>query len=239
MNVIPSIDIMDNQCVRLKRGDYAAVTAYARSPAEMATLFHNEGATVLHVVDLLGAKHGAITTWDTLEDIVRAFKGTVQVGGGVRTEEEVQRLLSMGVSRVVMGTSALSSSFSSWLSTYGAEAIVLAVDFKIRNNVPQVAIQGWTQDTTKSVWEILDEYPAIQHVLCTDIGRDGMQYGPNHAFYQMLVQRYPTLLVQASGGVGTVQDLKQLKEMGVAGAIIGKAIYEQTLSLWEAIECLK
>lgn len=239
MKVIPSIDLLNGQCVRLKQGDYQQVTTYPLSPVAQAHAFRDAGARVMHVVDLMGAKEGRITSLSTIADIVRAFEGEVQVGGGIRHDNDLNALFDIGVARAVVGTRALSSCMDDWLNTYGPERLLLALDFKWKENIPYVAVSGWTQETTTSVWDVLARFPSVRYVLCTDIGRDGMQQGPNHGFYQTFVTRYPSIQLQASGGVGTVDDLRLLAHAGVSGAIVGKAIYEGTLSVQEAIACLK
>jgi phosphoribosylformimino-5-aminoimidazole carboxamide ribotide isomerase len=239
MNIIPSIDIIDGKCVRLKQGDYDNVSVYRGTPADMAKQFRDAGATVLHVVDLEGAKNGKMSQLETISGIVNAFGGTVQVGGGIRNTADLDRLFLMGVSRAVIGTRAVVESADNWMEIYGPEKVVLALDFKIIDNLPRVAISGWLQETTQTVWELIERWKEVVHVLCTDIGRDGMQQGPNVSFYGELVRRYPRIALQASGGVGSVDDIKALAMLGVKGAVIGKAIYENKISLQEAIQCLK
>ncbi|MFI4956999.1 MAG: 1-(5-phosphoribosyl)-5-[(5-phosphoribosylamino)methylideneamino]imidazole-4-carboxamide isomerase [Gammaproteobacteria bacterium] len=239
MNIIPSIDIIDGKCVRLMQGDYEKVSVYGNAPADMAKRFRDAGATVLHVVDLEGAKNGKMTQLETIAGIVNAFGGIVQVGGGIRNAADMDRLFLMGVSRAVIGTRAVQGASDEWITAYGPEKVVLALDFNMIDNTPRIAVSGWTQDTTQTVWSMIEQWKDLTHILCTDIGRDGMQQGPSISFYAELVRRYPHIALQASGGVGSVEDVKTLAMLGVKGAVIGKAIYENKISLQEAIQCLK
>lgn len=241
MIIIPSIDIQNGKCVRLTQGDFNQVSIYNDMPAYMAQAFCKRGAITLHIVDLDGAKQGRLTQTKYIKEIRRAFTGQLQVGGGIRTTQDIDELLALGIERVVLGSYAIQNiaQTRAWLAHYGPEKIVLALDFKIQKSLPYLAIHGWQEQTEYTLWEMLDQYPNIIYVLCTDISKDGMQTGPNLDFYQEFVQRYPHIKLQASGGIGKLQDVSQLQQLGVSAAIIGKALYENKFSLEEALQCLK
>lgn len=240
MIIIPSIDLKQGQCVRLKQGDFNQTVTYTNTPQKVAEQFKREGATVLHVVDLDGAKNGALAQVDLIADIVSIFSGTVQVGGGIRTTQDIDTLLSVGVKRVVIGTQALLNipQTLTWLETYGPETIMLALDFRLQQGIPYLAADGWQTQTAQSLWDVLSLFSSVTQVLCTDISKDGMQQGPNLAVYQECLLKFPALKLQASGGISRLQDITQLNNSGLAGCIIGKAFYENTLSLPEVLQCL-
>jgi phosphoribosylformimino-5-aminoimidazole carboxamide ribotide isomerase len=241
MIIIPSIDIKAGKSVRLIQGDFNQTSIYSNSPKEMAKIFKSNGADILHIVDLDGAKAGKIMQLEIISDIVKAFDGPIQVGGGIRKKSDIDRLFAIGVERVVIGTSAAIDILQTknWLKEYGSKKIVLALDFKMAAEIPYIAISGWQEKTSQNLWQLLQEYPEIYSVLCTDIRKDGMQIGPNFKFYQELKTRHPNLNIQASGGISTIQDIIKLQILEIGGAIIGKAIYENKISLTEAIKCLK
>ncbi|GAB7140256.1 1-(5-phosphoribosyl)-5-[(5-phosphoribosylamino)me thylideneamino]imidazole-4-carboxamide isomerase [Deferribacterales bacterium RsTz2092] len=241
MLIIPSIDILDGQCVRLIKGDFQQKTIYSDEPSKVASRFSAAGATVLHVVDLDGAKNGKLVNTGVLKLIANAFDGVVQVGGGIRSAGDIDKIFSAGVSRAVVGSLAVKEPQVTHkiLAQYGADKIVLALDFKIDDNVPYIAVSGWKENTKTTLWQLLDEYPELKYGLITDISRDGLQTGANIALYGELKRRYPDLYVEASGGVSGLEDLSKLRDIGLYGAISGRAIYEGNLSLSEAIECLK
>lgn len=240
MIILPSIDIINGNCVRLKQGDFAQQTTYNATPAMMAKFFKQEGAKAMHVVDLQGAKNGKLMQLDVIASIVEAFGEGVQAGGGVRTREDVDLLLASGVNRVVIGTRAVTQQHdtSVWLNDYGIDRLVFALDFRLKDSIPCLATSGWQADSQLTLWELLDNLPDFSHVLCTDIGQDGMQKGPNLTMYEFCVQQYPRIHFQASGGIGRLTDIRALNALGLSAAIIGKALYEEKLLLSEAISCL-
>lgn len=239
MIIIPSIDIQNGNCVRLTQGDFARVSQYSLDPADIAARFSDTGASVLHIVDLDGAKSGTITQIDCIKSIRKSFKQVIQVGGGIRSENDIDTLLKLGIDRVVIGSSAVLSkeSTTEWLKKYGSGVIVLALDFCFNDGIPYVAIKGWQEKTNRAVWDVWESYPTLEHLLCTDISKDGIQLGPNFQFYEEIKAKYPEIKVQASGGVSSVQDILELKSLQVDSAIIGKALYEGQLDLKEAIAC--
>jgi len=239
MLILPSIDLMNGQCVRLRQGDFSKQTTYNITPISMAEQFKREGATALHVVDLEGARSGKLMQLNSVTAIVAAFGDGVQVGGGVRSRDDVDALLACGVQRVVLGTHIVThqADIPLWINAYGIGRLVFALDIRLKDNIPYIATSGWKDDSQETLWNILACLPDYSHVLCTDIGQDGMQQGPNFAIYQACIQQYPTLYFQASGGVSCLEDIQTLKRIGVHASIIGKALYENTLSLSEAITC--
>lgn len=241
MIIIPSIDIQNGKCVRLIQGDFKQTSVYHNTPEHIAQIFAAKRATTLHIVDLDGAQHGCLTQTHCIQKIRQHFPGVLQVGGGIRSDQDIEQLFTLGIERIVLGSQAIQNivQTKAWLSQYSPEKIVLALDFNIRSSIPYVAIQGWQEQTQHTLWEVLDQYPNVIHVLCTDIGKDGMQTGPNFQFYQQFRQRYPHIQLQSSGGISNMQDILQLQQLGVSAAIIGKALYENKLSLEEIWLCLK
>ncbi len=239
MRLIPSIDLRGGRCVRLLKGDFAAETQYDLDPIQLATRYHQWGANWLHVVDLDGARDGALANRSLIATLVQALPTLcVQVGGGVRSRAVVADLLALGVKRVAVGSAAVESpaEVRSWLIDYGAAAVCLAFDISLNDaGVPLLKTRGWREATTLSLWDAVDGYLAdgLQHVLCTDIARDGALQGPNFALYAEATKRYPTIQWQASGGVSNATDLASLAATGAAAAISGKALLEGRLSTEE------
>ena len=190
-------------------------------------------------MDLDGARSGVIAQTNCIQSIRGAFGKIIQVGGGIRTERDIESLLNLGMDRVVIGSSAVLDveKTVSWIDQYGADVIVLALDFCVNDDMPLLAIKGWQEKTNCSLWDVLQLYPKLKHLLCTDISKDGMKIGPNFQFYQEIKERFPGISVQASGGVSSLQDVLKLKSLQVDGAVIGKALYEGQLDLKEAISC--
>lgn len=241
MIIIPSIDIKDGNCVRLTQGDFSRVSQYPLKPEEVAFRFFEDGASVLHLVDLNGAKFGKISQIDCIKTIRKVFKQVMQVGGGIRDDDDIDTLLNIGVNRVVIGSSAVLNIeiTTKWLEKHGSDVIVLALDFRLEDSVPYLAVKGWQKQTQKSLWDVLDIYPAVSRVLCTDINKDGMGNGPNLEFYREIKKRYPNLKVQSSGGISSMEDILKLKELDLDGAIVGKALHDNKLNLREVIACLR
>jgi phosphoribosylformimino-5-aminoimidazole carboxamide ribotide isomerase len=238
MIIIPSIDLKNGQVVRLLQGDFNKTSIYNFQPQEMAKSFLDKGARALHTVDLDGAQNGKITQLDAIREIRNAFPHTLQVGGGIREDDDIEKLLNIGVNRVVIGSRAVSNIEKTigWIEKFGSEKIVLALDFKISNGSPLLLTTGWQETTNKILWDVIANYKKLSHVLCTDISKDGMQIGPNFDFYSECKKRHPSFQIQASGGVGSLADISKLKAAGIDAAIVGKAIYENKIDLEKAIE---
>jgi len=238
MLVIPSIDLRGGRCVRLREGDFATQTAYDVEPTELVGRHHALGARWLHVVDLDGAKHGVPANMAVIESLARHPAVCLQVGGGVRSTGTIERLLSAGVARVVVGSAAVQNpaEVATWISSFGPERICVAFDVRLgARGEPQVHTHGWTVNSAVSLWNVLAIYGAglLKHVLCTDIARDGTRRGPNLALYRTAITRHPEILWQASGGVRDALDLAALARLGLAAAISGTALLEDRIPLKE------
>lgn len=226
--------------MRLSQGDFARSTTYENDPLTQARAFEAAGATWLHVVDLDGAKAGAPQQFDLVAALACQTGLKMQVGGGVRDAAAIERLLDAGVYRVIVGSMAITDPqvVQGWLSSFGPERIVLALDVRLNEaNVPEVSTHGWQSDSRHSLWQILEAYAVsgLQTILCTDIGRDGLLQGANHGLYEAIQDRWPDLDVLASGGVNGVDDLIGLAKKGLAGVIVGKALYEGRIDLAAAL----
>ena len=231
MLLIPSIDVRGGHCVRLFKGDFAAETIYASSPLEVAQSYAKLGARWLHLVDLDGARDGALTNRAALLEMTGVTGLSVQVGGGIRQRPVVDELLSLGIGRVVVGSAAVEQpdEVASWLRDYGAERVCLAFDIRLdTSGEPQLQTRGWREATSVGLFDAVELFAAhgLRHVLCTDIDRDGALAGPNLELYQRCVDRFPMVAWQASGGVRDDADLIALDRVGVAAAISGKALLE-------------
>ncbi|MGB6977165.1 MAG: 1-(5-phosphoribosyl)-5-[(5-phosphoribosylamino)methylideneamino]imidazole-4-carboxamide isomerase [Gammaproteobacteria bacterium] len=240
MIIYPAIDLQSGKCVRLYKGQFDKATLYSDDPFEVASAYAQQGAEYLHVVDLDGAQKGKSTQLELILALAKATKLQLQMGGGIRTYEQMIACLKHGISRVVLGSKAIlqGDDVKKWLAEFGAERIVLALDVSFDpTGVPLLVYNGWQKTSSKSLWQLLDEYQTtcLKHVLCTDVGRDGTLQGPNNDLYQQCVQRYPALHFQASGGIHSLADINALANISVAGIIIGKALYESSFSLNDAL----
>lgn len=231
MRIIPAIDIIDGKCVRLVQGDYAQKTIYNENPLDVAKSFEKAGLTHLHLVDLDGAKAGKVVSWDVVEKITSGTSLKVDFGGGIKTTAEVERLLNTGVTQVNLGSIAVRDpeKITGWIQQFGADSIILSAD--VKNEM--ISIDGWQENSTINIVAFLRDYiqRGIKHVTCTDIGTDGMLTGPNIELYKKILLSFPQLHLIASGGVGSLDDLHELKQIGADGVIVGKAIYEGRISL--------
>lgn len=235
---IPAIDLRDGKVVRLFQGDYTQQTTFAFEPEALAVRYADEGATWLHVVDLDGARTGRFENLATIAGIASAGRLRVQAGGGIRDEDGVRQLLAAGAQRVVVGSMAIRApeTVAAWIGRYGADRIVLALDTRFRDGTWTLPSAGWTADETRTLDELVPWYEAAgaRHVLCTDIDRDGTMTGPNVALYRHLAMLAPSLDVQASGGVRSLDDVAGLALQGVAGIILGRALLEGAFALPDA-----
>ena len=234
MLLIPAIDLRGGRCVRLYQGDFAAETRYEYSPRELLEKYRALGASWVHVVDLDGARDGVSANREVIIDLAAQRGVKLQVGGGIRSAEVIEDLISRGVERVVVGSAAVErpDEVIGWASRFGADRICLALDIRHdRQGEPQVRTRGWKSGTAISLWEALALYPAaaVRHVLCTDIERDGALTGPNLDLYAQAVARFPRIAWQASGGVRDAADLAALAHTGAAAAVSGKALLEERI----------
>jgi phosphoribosylformimino-5-aminoimidazole carboxamide ribotide isomerase len=236
MIVYPAIDLMGGRVVRLAQGRFDQVTTYAAHPADALRDFAAAGAQWVHIVDLDGARAGAPRQHDLLAELAAAAPLSLQVAGGVRTRDQVAQLLDAGAGRVVVGSLAVSSPemVVSLLVEFGPDRITIALDVNLKEGMPLVATHGWSQDSSLTLWNIADMYDG-QHLLVTDISRDGMLTGPNLDLIHQCSQALPGWQVQASGGVADARHLRQLRDAGAAGAIVGKALWEGRFTLAEAL----
>jgi len=242
MIIFPAIDLRGGRVVRLTEGKFDQEKTYGDNPLAVAREFAAAGATWLHVVDLDGAKDPLQRQTALVEKIARGSGLRVQTGGGIRDETQIEALLAAGVQRVIVGSLAARepARVRSWFARFGAERLILAPDVRLdADGTPRVAAAGWQECTGLALDEFLRGYlPAgLIHILCTDISRDGKLTGPNSALYAQLVKRFPTLQIQASGGVSSLEDLRVLQTTGSAGAIVGRALYEKKFTLQEALAC--
>jgi phosphoribosylformimino-5-aminoimidazole carboxamide ribotide isomerase len=238
MNIIPAIDLKDGKCVRLLKGDFEQTTEYSDDPAQVARQFAALAADSLHIVDLDGARYGEQRNKEIVAAIARESKLTVQLGGGIRDVETLESWFAAGVSRCVIGSLAITEpdTVKAWLTRFGGDRIVLALDVKMdARNEPVITTHGWTQDSEATFFESVDDFlsAGLKHVLCTDVSRDGAMAGPNFELYQRIMSAYPELLLQASGGVRHIQDLEQLRQLGVPAAISGRALLDGKISAKE------
>lgn len=236
MEIIPAIDIISGEAVRLTGGDYAKKKIYARDPLTVAKGFASLGINRLHVVDLDGARTGHVVNLDALQRICQQTNLQVDFGGGVKSEKELIKILHAGARQVTVGTLSVKqpAEVKSWIKKYGADKIILGADVKNE----KIAIQGWLEESEVNLFDFLTEYisAGIEYVICTDISKDGFLQGTALDLYKKIRTKFPTLKLIASGGVTTMQDLIQLEEMGCYGAIVGKAIYEGKLLAGELAE---
>jgi phosphoribosylformimino-5-aminoimidazole carboxamide ribotide isomerase len=231
MRVIPAIDVKDGKCVRLFKGDFEQVTEYSDRPVEVARRFAALDVRDLHIVDLDGARDGTGVNRDSVAAIAAETSLAVQVGGGIRDTNTLADWFDRGIDRCVIGSLAVEQSdlVREWFAAYGADRIVLALDVVIgEDEVPKIATRGWTQTTETTLWDCIETYldAGLRHVLCTDIGRDGALSGPNVELYSIVLERYPMLELQASGGVRDATDLERLRKAGLPAAITGRALLD-------------
>ena len=240
--IIPAIDLIDGQVVRLYQGSYDQTTEYSFSPIVLRDQYAAAGSPILHVVDLSGAKDASQRQLDLLTSLMTKAPLQIQVGGGVRSEQDVQQLLAAGASRVVIGSLAIRQPelVQSWLRQYGGDRIVLALDVAINQQGEKtLPSHGWIEASSVTLEQVLDGFIAAgaKHVLCTDISKDGTLTGSNIALYQELTKAYPQIAWQASGGIGCLDDIRALRGSGVAGVILGRSLLEGKFTLQEAIAC--
>ena len=241
-SIFPAIDLMDGGCVRLLKGDFNQRTNYDANPIDVAKGFKEAGSEWLHVVDLDGAKDADARQSQLIMDIAQQCGLKVQTGGGIRERSQVERLLAGGIERVVIGSLALKEPIliRSWMDDLGPEKIVLALDVKMNEHgVPYPTSHGWKETGEKSLWQLLSDYePAeLKTILVTDIDKDGVLQGSNVELYKAIRENYPSLDLITSGGVGSLEDVKELKALEPHGIIIGKALYENKFTVDEAIAC--
>ncbi|HEY0680100.1 MAG TPA: 1-(5-phosphoribosyl)-5-[(5-phosphoribosylamino)methylideneamino]imidazole-4-carboxamide isomerase [Chitinophagaceae bacterium] len=233
MEIIPAIDIIEGKCVRLTKGDYSQKKIYNEHPLEVAHQFEDAGLKRLHLVDLDGAKAGSVKNWKVLEAIAGKTSLQIDFGGGVKSEKDVNIIFDCGASWATVGSMAVKKEdeFVSWLQHFGAGKFLLGADVKNE----KIAVSGWTETTDILVYDFISRYVenGIQQVFCTDVAKDGLLEGPSIDLYKNIISKFPNLYFIASGGVSSMQDLEELRNIGCRGVIVGKAIYEGRIGLQE------
>ena len=235
IELIPAIDIIDGQCVRLTKGDYDQKTVYRNSPAEVAKEFEALGFKRLHVVDLDGAKSKHIVNSSVLRRITKETSLIVDFGGGIKTNEDIEKAFAAGASKVTVGSIAVTKPelFMGWLDKYGSERMILGAD--VRHG--KISINGWKEDSAEDLLPFLKKYidAGVRNVLCTEISKDGTLAGPAIDLYKQVMDAYPELHLIASGGVSSKADIEALDAAGIPAVVFGKAIYEGRIDLRELI----
>jgi len=230
MKIIPAIDIIDGKCVRLSKGDYDTKKIYNENPVEVAKEFEDFGIQYLHLVDLDGAKAKKIINQKIIENIAKNTNLIIDFGGGIRSEEDLQKVFDSGAKKVTLGSIAVVNPelCLTWLEKFGAEKLILGADCLDR----KIKTSGWLENSETDVVDFIKEYQkkGFREVVCTDISKDGMLQGPSTALYQEIIEN-STIELIASGGISNIEDVQKMKEIGCAGTIIGKAIYEGRISL--------
>ncbi|HNP95454.1 MAG TPA: 1-(5-phosphoribosyl)-5-[(5-phosphoribosylamino)methylideneamino]imidazole-4-carboxamide isomerase [Cyclobacteriaceae bacterium] len=231
MKIIPAIDLVDGKCVRLTQGDFTKKKIYREFPVDVAREFEDADLEYLHLIDLDGAKKGEVVNWKVIVEILEKTALKVDFGGGVKTTEEVDQLLELGINRINIGTVAAREpeKLENWMREYGSENFILSAD--VRGDCVQ--INGWQNDADLCIYDLVNrfEQAGLEYLACTDIGTDGMLSGPNFGLYKKLKNRFPHLKIIASGGVSSVDDLVQLQYIKVDAVIVGKALYEGKIKL--------
>ena len=233
MQIIPAIDIIEGKCVRLTEGDYAQKKIYNENPLEVAKAFEGIGLMRLHLVDLDGAKAGEVVNWKVLEKIANNTKLKIDFGGGIKTEATLKTVLDTGASYATIGSLAVKNEllFQEWIARFGAKVFMLGADVFEE----KIAIGGWLEKTEISVFDFMKSYinKGVKQIFCTDIKKDGKLEGPSIELYQKIIEQFPNLHLIASGGVSSLDDLIELEEIGCSAAIVGKAIYENKITISE------
>ena len=231
MQIIPAIDIIDGKCVRLTQGDYAQKTIYNENPLEVAKQFEAAGLKRLHLVDLDGAKAGTVKNWAVLQEIAAYTTLSIDFGGGIKKDKDLNIVFESGAAYATIGSLAVKEPdiFLEWLKVYGPDKFILGADVKSE----KIAVAGWLETTNINIYDFLQDYisKGILQSFCTDVSKDGTLEGPSIDLYKNIVEKFPSLYFIASGGVSCLADLTALKELGCAGAIVGKAIYEGRIAL--------
>lgn len=240
--IIPAIDLIDGCVVRLHQGDYDARRDYGEDPLARLQRYQASGAQLLHIVDLTGAKDPKARQIPLLRELLGSLSIPVQTGGGIRSADDVRSLLDAGAARVVVGSAAVkrTDEVAGWMKTFGADKLVLALDVRINKaGNAEVAVSGWQENSGVLMDDLIRAFePAgLRYVLTTDISKDGTLAGPNTALYAKLAQTFPNIDFQASGGIGSLDDIRAVSHTGAAGVIVGRALLEGKFTLEEAIEC--
>lgn len=242
MIIYPAIDIHKGQCVRLYQGDYNKKTIYSIDPFSMAKTLISNGANWLHLIDLDGAKNPKQNQMELIMSIINKNNISIQTGGGIRTKSHIKKLIDQGAARIIIGSQAVTNKneVTKWFDYFGPERLVLALDVIFKDNTsPMIAINGWLKISEYTLYDVIDFYKSLGliHLLCTNIALDGTLHGPDYLLYKKLLEKYPFLKLQASGGIQSLSDVNTLRKMQLSGAIIGRALYEKKINLNEVLTC--
>jgi phosphoribosylformimino-5-aminoimidazole carboxamide ribotide isomerase len=233
MDIIPAIDIIDGKCVRLTHGDYSQKKIYNEHPLEVARQFEDAGISRLHLVDLDGAKEGRVKSWKVLETLAAKTSLVIDFGGGIKTEKDVTIVFDSGAAFATVGSIAVKEweTFANWLTVFGADKFLLGADVKEE----KITISGWTENTDIWIYDFIEKniQAGVKQLFCTDVSKDGALEGPSIELYKNIIQKFPQLYFIASGGVSSLDDIFKLRDIGCNGVIIGKAIYENRITLNE------
>jgi phosphoribosylformimino-5-aminoimidazole carboxamide ribotide isomerase len=236
MQIIPAIDIIDGKCVRLTQGDYDQKKIYNEHPLEVARQFEDAGLERLHLVDLDGAKAGAVKNWKVLEAIAGKTSLVIDFGGGIKEEKDLTIVFNSGAAFATIGSLAVKNEalFVQWLNSYGPGKFLLGADVKDE----KIAVGGWLETTGIWIYDFIEKYIqlGVQQIFCTDVSKDGLLQGPSIDLYREILDRFPSLHFIASGGVSSTKDLDALQKIGCKGVIVGKAIYEGRIKLEDLVK---
>lgn len=241
--IIPAIDLIDGKVVRLYQGDYAQKTEYSANPQERFDLYVQEGAKFLHLVDLDGAKDTSKRQLKVIAELIKNTPIPIEIGGGIRTKKDVEDLINIGAERVVIGSTAVKEpeTVKAWMQEFGAEHIVLALDINIDpvSGKRFIAVKGWQENSSTTIEELIEDFSSVglKHVLCTDISRDGTLKGSNVQLYAYLHKQFPEINFIASGGIGSLADVLNVRDSGATNVVLGRALLEGKFTVKEALEC--
>ena len=232
MRVIPAIDIKNGKCVRLMQGDFSRSTIYEISPLNQAKIFENAGFNLLHIVDLDGAANGLQSNISIIDSIIKSTEMNIQLGGGIRSIDDINLFLDKGIERVVLGTKIIEDKnfLSKVLTRFNQKNIVFALDFRISNSIPFLLSRGWQKQTKINLFDFIKQYK-VQNILATDITLDGVLKGPNVSVYKEIRNQAPNSNLIGSGGISSIGDINQLSKINVKECVVGKAIYEKKINL--------
>jgi phosphoribosylformimino-5-aminoimidazole carboxamide ribotide isomerase len=233
IQIIPAIDIINGKCVRLTQGDYGQTTIYSSVPTDMAKRFEDEGITRLHMVDLDGARLGRLVNLETLQAVASKTSLTIDFGGGIKQDADVQQVFDSGAAMINVGSIAYKepARLMNWVEKYGWGKILLGAD--VKDN--KIMINGWKEQTTVDIIEYINSFytKGLRQLFCTDVAKDGMMEGPAVELYKIIINAYPDIQLTASGGVTNINDINELEAIGCSGVVIGKALYEGQIKIEE------
>ena len=234
MKIFPAIDLKNGSCVRLLRGDFNNLTVYNKDPIDQANIFLKNNFNYLHVIDLDGAQTGNQSNVSVIKELLKIPNLKIQVGGGIRSIEAALRLIDIGVSRIIIGTSIFAKGFLDEIKKkFNPEQIILAIDFIETDGIPYIYTHGWQDNSNINLFDFISDNSYFKNFLATDISLDGAMQGPSFKTYEKILERKPSINLIASGGITSIKDLSELKRIKIKESIVGKAIYEKQISLSE------